>query len=74
MNNKIDLHGIKHQDVQRHLDQFFWKMIQKGHSEVEIITGISERMKTIVKEVSKDYSFSVTDIPFNPGSLIVKLR
>jgi len=74
MKNKIDLHGIKHENVQRELDQFFWQMMNRGHSEVEVITGISDKMKTIVKEVSKDYNFSVNDIPLNPGSLIVRIK
>lgn len=43
--NKIDLHGVKHENVQRELDQFFWQMMQRGHSEVEVITGISKKMK-----------------------------
>jgi DNA-nicking Smr family endonuclease len=74
MKNKIDLHGIKHENVQRELDQFFWQMIQRGHSEVEVITGISHRMKEIVNKVSQDYNFKVEEIPINPGSLIVKIK
>lgn len=74
MKNKIDLHGIKHESVQRELDQFFWQMMQRGHSEVEVITGISNRMKEIVNQVSKDYNFKVEEIPLNPGSLIVKIK
>jgi hypothetical protein len=74
MSNKIDLHGIKHENVQRVLDQFFWQMMQKGHSEVEVITGISNRMKEIVYDVSKDYNFKVEEVPVNPGSLVVKIK
>ncbi len=74
MSNKIDLHGIKHENVQRELDQFFWQMMQKGHSEVEVITGISNRMKEIVYDVSKDYNFKVEEVPVNPGSLVVKIK
>ena len=74
MNNKLDLHGVKHENVQRELDQFFWFMMQRGHSEVEVVTGISNRMKEIVREVSKDYNFQVIDIPVNPGSLIVRIK
>ena len=74
MSNKIDLHGIKHENVQRELDQFFWQMMQKNHSEVEVITGISNRMKEIVYNVSGDYNFKVEEIPMNPGSLIVKIK
>jgi DNA-nicking Smr family endonuclease len=74
MKNKIDLHGIKHENVQRELDQFFWQMMQRGHSEVEVITGISHRMKEIVNKVSQDYNFKVEETPVNPGSLIVKIK
>lgn len=74
MNNKIDLHGIKHENVQRELDKFFWQMMQRGHSEVEVITGISHKMKEIVYDVSNDYNFKVEEIPMNPGALIVKIK
>lgn len=72
--NKIDLHGIKHEHVQKELDQFFWQMMQRGHSEVEVVTGISHMMKDIVKKVSEDYNFTVQEIPLNPGSLIVRIK
>lgn len=74
MCNKIDLHGIKHENVQRELDQFFWSMMKSNHFEVEVITGISNIMKDIVKDISKDYNFNVKEVPFNPGSLIVRIK
>lgn len=74
MKNRIDLHGIKHENVQRELDQFYWQMMQRGHTEVEVITGISYKMKEIVSKVSNDYNFKVEEIPLNPGSLIVKIK
>jgi DNA-nicking Smr family endonuclease len=74
MNNRIDLHGVKHENVQRELDQFYWQMMQKGHSEVEVVTGISQRMKEIVKQVSEDYNFSVLETPINPGALIIRMK
>jgi hypothetical protein len=70
---KLDLHGIKHEDVPRKLDVFFWEMMQNDSNQVEIITGISSRMKSIVIDSCKDYGFSVSDMYFNPGSLIVNL-
>ena len=72
--NKIDLHGLKHENVQRELDQFYWQMMQKGHSEVEVVTGISNRMKEIVKQVSEDYNFTVLETTINPGALIVRIK
>jgi hypothetical protein len=70
---KLDLHGIKHEDVPRKLDVFFWEMMQNDRNQVEIITGISSRMKSIVIDSCKDYGFSVNEMYFNPGSLIVNL-
>jgi DNA-nicking Smr family endonuclease len=49
----LDLHGIKHSEVQRVVDVFLWDNIQKKEKEVEIITGISEQMKVIVKDCIK---------------------
>ena len=70
---KIDLHGVKHENVSRQLDIFFWEMLQKKVTQVEIITGISQRMKEIVKETCKDYNFEVIENPINVGMLLVKL-
>ena len=70
---KIDLHGVKHENVSRQLDIFFWEMLQKKVTQVEVITGISQRMKEIVKETCKDYNFEVIENPINVGMLLVKL-
>ena len=71
---KLDLHGIKHEFVSRRLDTFFWEMMQKNEIEIEIITGISNRMKEIVKETCYDYNFNVIDHPTNYGCVIVRLN
>lgn len=39
----IDLHGMKHKNVQRHLDIFFWEMIKNKQDRVRVITGPNER-------------------------------
>ena len=65
---KLDLHGIKHEDVPRKLDVFFWEMMRADKHQVEVITGISTRMKEIVIENCKDYGFVVNEMYFNPGS------
>jgi hypothetical protein len=72
--NKIDLHGIKHENVSRNLDVFFWEMMQKGIGSAEVITGISEKMKQIVFDTCKDYKFEVIENPLNRGSLFVNLK
>ena len=69
---KIDLHGVRHKDVSRKLDIFFWEMMKKNISEVEVVTGISEQMKKIVIKTSKDYDFNIVE-NFNEGSLKINL-
>lgn len=70
---KLDLHGIKHNDVSKKLDTFFWEMMKRKKNQVEIITGISPKMKEIVIENCKDYGFVVNEMYFNPGILIISL-
>lgn len=74
MTKKVDLHGVKHENVQTELDKFYWQMMNTGEPYVEVITGISDKMKAIVKSVSKDYGFKVEDSLINPGSLIVRIK
>lgn len=70
----IDLHGIKHEDVKRKLDVFFWEEIQRKTSIVEIITGFSDRMKEIVFETSEEYGFKAEESLGNGGCLIITLN
>jgi DNA-nicking Smr family endonuclease len=72
--NSLDLHGIKHIEVQKLVDNFIWENIQKKVNEVEIITGISDQMKDIVKQTVEDYKMECTVDPLNVGKLIIKLK
>jgi len=72
--NKIDLHGVRHAQVQRTLDIFFWEMINKNASRVEVITGLSQVMKELVYKVSSDYKFKVSENPLNSGSVFIDLE
>jgi hypothetical protein len=69
----LDLHGVKHSDVQNIFDNFMYENIKLNSKEVEIITGISEQMKRIVKKLSEDYIMDCYDDPINPGKIIIKL-
>jgi DNA-nicking Smr family endonuclease len=71
---RIDLHGVKHENVPRKLDSFLWEAMQKNKGQVEVVTGISNRMKEIVTETCKEYGFKVIETTINPGSLIVNLK
>lgn len=70
----LDLHGFKHSEVPKLIDQFLWENMNKKTTEVEIITGISGQMKLIVIETVKDYEFTYNEEWNNPGKLIIKLK
>lgn len=74
MKGTLDLHGIKHKDVQRMVDEFMWDQIQKKSTSVEIITGNSDQMKRVVKESLIDYNLNPYEEIFNQGKIIVKLN
>lgn len=73
MSNILDLHGYRHTEVSKMVDQFLWENMNKKNTEVEIITGISDQMKNIVIETIKDYDFLCEEEWNNPGKLIIKL-
>jgi len=69
----LDLHGVKHADVPKLMDQFIWEQMNKKSKEVEIITGLSQTMKQVVIKNLKDYDFNYNEAWNNPGKLIVSL-
>jgi DNA-nicking Smr family endonuclease len=71
--NSIDLHGVKHEDVGKLLDSFFWENMQKNVKGVTIITGNSTEMKRIVNEIIQEYGFTAVEGIFNTGSISVNL-
>ena len=70
---QLDLHGIKHSEVKKILDQFIWENMQKNQKEISIITGISIQMKQVVKECVNDYDMVYQEDFLNPGKIIIKL-
>ncbi len=70
---ELDLHGTKHADAFRKVDQFIGYHIQRGTGEVYVVTGYSPEMKKIVNEVLKDYGATSKDEFGNDGKLIVSL-
>lgn len=51
---KLDLHGIKHEDVNSKVIRFIEKNWDSGN-ELEIITGHSTKMKSIVIDILDEY-------------------
>jgi len=71
--NSLDLHGIKHSQVQILLDQFIWESMKKKQKEVVVITGHSKQMKDIVRNCVNDYNMICQEEYLNPGKFIIKL-
>jgi len=64
----LDLHGIKHEDVESIVEEF----ICKNEGTVKIITGYSHQMKMHVNNVLKKYDMkSRPERLVNEGALIV---
>ena len=71
--DELDLHGTRHEEVSRLLENFLYPHIQKGTSEVKIITGKSPEMKQIVHDTLKLYGMTAIEEWVNFGCLIVKM-
>ena len=64
---RLDLHGTRHTDAPEKIRQYLnWVEIP-----TRIITGTSNRMKDIVREISIEYDYRTEDDPANPGCLII---
>tara|TARA_B100000927_G_scaffold51349_1_gene38181 strand:+ start:3611 stop:3832 length:222 start_codon:yes stop_codon:yes gene_type:complete len=73
MNLELDLHYTRHKDVQTKLDEFLGKHMMRGTNEVVVITGNSDNMKKVVKDVLIDYGLTPEISPINNGILTIKL-
>jgi|SaaInl1SG_22_DNA_1037389.scaffolds.fasta_scaffold05352_9 hypothetical protein len=73
--DSLDLHGVRHKDVPRKVDEFMNSVLLSNFYTVEIITGLSDRMEEIVTDTLDDYNleYEIGDI-YNPGYITVKLK
>lgn len=71
--NSLDLHGIKHSEVQKLMDSFLFENMKSKQTKVEIITGLSDQMKNVVKKVLEDYDFEFEEDFLNKGKINVKI-
>ena len=70
---ELDLHGKSHQYVEDNLANWLIVQYNRGNLPMKVITGKSERMKTIVHKICENYKFTVTKpIENNTGILIVR--
>ena len=71
--NKLDLHGVRHHEVQQVVDQFLSKHLYNSTNEVSIIIGNSNKMKKIVDNILKDYNLKSEYSYLSKAELKVKL-
>jgi hypothetical protein len=64
----LDLHGVKHEDVEAQVVDF----THKNEAPFRIITGNSQRMKTLVTQVLTRFKLDTyVESDYNLGALIV---
>jgi len=73
MNLTLDLHGVRHHEVPRKVDQFIGYHLTNGTREVNIIVGHSDKMKEIVDGTLSDYNLKSEYTFLSKTILLVKL-
>ena len=77
MNNytpyKLDLHRTFYRDVSSKVHSFISRCIMDKAQEGEIVTGNSDRMKELVREVLSEYNLKSESPIYNNGTLIVNM-
>ena len=68
---ELDLHGIKHQDVEHTLENFFLWETKNQKQLIEVITGRSPQMQNIVTKWLDKYEFSYYIPAYNTGVIYV---
>jgi DNA-nicking Smr family endonuclease len=69
MDTILDLHGTRHSDVFRKIDNFLYEHIEKGSKGVSIITGNSKTMKMMVSEIADEYKLQHQTNLLNNGQI-----
>lgn len=64
---EIDLHGIRHLNVEKHL----MNLITSGCIPFVVITGNSRRMKELVSQIVSKFGLYVRDQVGNSGRLVI---
>ena len=73
LTKELDLHNVRHMEVQSFMDKFLGEHMMKGTNEIRIVTGNSDNMKKVVDDVLNDYGLTSQTSPLNNGILIIKL-
>ena len=70
---EIDLHGFKHDEVEDKLANLLILHYNMGNFTIKLITGKSDKMKQIVRNIVKEHGFTEDDFwNDNPGTIILR--
>lgn len=69
----LDLHGTKHEDVRKILDSKLYECMKKKVSRLTVITGHSDEMRKLVREVAKDYNITAVTSLFSEAEMLLDL-
>ena len=70
---EVDLHGFKHEEVKEKLSNLLILHYNMGNLPIRVITGNSDKMKQIVKQVCEKYEFTIDNSwNSNPGTIIIR--
>jgi len=62
---ELDLHGIRHEAARKMVVRFIEDNWNKNNEQLEIITGHSNKMKEIVREVLTEYKLECKEGSFD---------
>ena len=68
MTKALDLHGIKHEDVDRIVENY----VLLNEPPLTIITGLSDKMKKIVVSVLEKHEIQYEISILNSGQILIK--
>ena len=72
---KIDLHGFTYAKVNDILPNWLITNYNNGIYDFEVITGKSEQMKKIVKDICSEHGFKAEDnYNGNPGTMLIAIK
>lgn len=69
---EIDLHGYKYSEVEDKLPNLLILHYNMGNFPIRVITGNSEQMKKVVREIITKHDFTEETFWDNRGSIVVR--
>ena len=74
MKNRVDLHGLRLEELDKVLDTIVINALSQGITSVELITGVGPLQKEIMKMCSELYNYHVYIPMSNKGIVILDME